>query len=147
MLTLLSKMASSFLLLEYIKKPVAFPYRTRLQCRKLHFLFFEQMLKSESGSSAGGVIILITSGSPSVHDVNKLEQVVRESQVQLVPITYPITTRNPQPTPGLESLAHISGKILIFLFALALLRFSLFFTSLHCAILFFFFWYKKYSSI
>ncbi|KAB7506419.1 hypothetical protein Anas_12454, partial [Armadillidium nasatum] len=51
------------------------------------------------------------SGTPvplSKYDSGKLEQEVRRGKIQLVPIMYPVTTRNPQPTPGVEHLAEIS---------------------------------------
>ncbi|XP_069992255.1 calcium-activated chloride channel regulator 1 [Penaeus vannamei] len=63
-------------------------------------------------SASGGVILLITSGSPIPlvpFDVEQLGTVVTQRGARVVPIIYPVTDRNPQPSPGVEVLAHLSG--------------------------------------
>ncbi|XP_053629799.2 calcium-activated chloride channel regulator 1 [Cherax quadricarinatus] len=70
------------------------------------------MLKS-SGSSAGGVILLVTSGSPqplSPYDIRQMSAVVTKGGVRVVPIVYPVTAvRDTKPTSGVEKLAQLSG--------------------------------------
>lgn len=73
------------------------------------------MLKAKGSSAAGGVILLVTSGSPlplTPYDVEQMGAVVTQEGVRVVPIIYPVTDRNPKPTPGVETLAQLSGKSL-----------------------------------
>lgn len=70
------------------------------------------MLEQKGESAAGGVILLVTSGSPhglTPYDIQQLDQVVRKG-VRVVPIVYPLSARNPKPLPGVEVLAQLSGK-------------------------------------
>lgn len=76
------------------------------------FRLHVQMLESGGNSAAGGVILLVTSGSPlplTPYDVEQMAAVVTQRGVKVVPIVYPVTDRNPKPTPGVEKLAMLSG--------------------------------------
>ena len=76
------------------------------------------MLEENGNSAAGGVILLVTSGSPlplTPYDVEQMGAVVTQRGIRVVPILYPVTSRNPKPSPGVETLAHLSGKYLSFL--------------------------------
>lgn len=71
------------------------------------------MLESGGQSPAGGVILLVTSGSPlplTPYDVEQMGAIVTQRGVRVVPIVYPVTDRNPKPTPGVEKLAMLSGR-------------------------------------
>ena len=70
------------------------------------------MLKLDGQTSEGGVIILITSGSSlpfSSQDLEDFSALIKNSGIQVVPVIYPLTDRSPEPTLGVEHLAHISG--------------------------------------
>ncbi|XP_018014352.2 calcium-activated chloride channel regulator 1 [Hyalella azteca] len=71
-----------------------------------------EMLEKDGGSAAGGVIFLISSGSPfplSSYDLELLRDLVVPRHVQVVPVLYPMTVRSPTPTSGVEQLAKITG--------------------------------------
>ncbi|XP_045130523.1 calcium-activated chloride channel regulator 2-like [Portunus trituberculatus] len=71
-----------------------------------------KLLEDNGNSAAGGVILLITSGSPlplTPYDVKQMGAVVTQRGVRVVPILYPVTSRNPKPSPGVETLAQLSG--------------------------------------
>ena len=81
-----------------------------------NFIFFHftvQILESDGGSAAGGVVFLISSGSPfplSEYDLNQLQQLVVPRQVQVVPVLYPMTARSPTPDQGVDKLAQLTGQ-------------------------------------
>ncbi|XP_042227320.1 calcium-activated chloride channel regulator 1-like, partial [Homarus americanus] len=71
-----------------------------------------RMLENGGWGAAGGVILLVTSGSPlplTPYDVKQMGAAVTERGVKVVPIIYPVTDRNPKPTSGVEKLAQLSG--------------------------------------
>ncbi|XP_076042659.1 calcium-activated chloride channel regulator 1-like [Oratosquilla oratoria] len=69
-------------------------------------------LEGGARSAEGGIIIFITAGShlPLQDDgIRELGQVVIEKRVRVVPVIYPVRDRNPEPAPGVEYLALLSG--------------------------------------
>ncbi|KAF2362984.1 von Willebrand factor type A [Trinorchestia longiramus] len=78
-----------------------------------------EMLTNDGGSAAGGVIFLISSGSPfplSAYDVGQLRDLVIPRHVQVVPVLYPMTARSPTPSSGVEQLAQMTGPSLFLMF-------------------------------
>ncbi|KAG0730247.1 hypothetical protein GWK47_028655 [Chionoecetes opilio] len=72
-----------------------------------------RMLEENGSSAAGGVILLVTSGSPlplTPYDIEQMGAVVTQRGARVVPILYPVTARNPKPSSGVETLAQLSGK-------------------------------------